>query len=450
LKSVIRFFSSVKLAILLLILITVASILGTLIPQHRSQPEYAAMYGQLSNILIKLQFTRLYQSWWYAFLLLLFSINISICTLTRITHKLKRAFHPTIEKEKKRIQALKIHKAVKSKDSLESLSDSVRTRLSAKGYKVRSESAENAVFLTARKRTLGLFGSDIVHLGLLVIIAGGLISSLGGFRTSFTIFEGEVLDVPRTDFRLRMDKFETEFYPSGSVKDWKSTLTVIENGHAVLTETIEVNHPLSYRGFVFYQSRYGTDWKNMTLEIWVKKKKDSADVDKLKIKLGRRVKLKDKDMEIAAVRFVPDFGIDADNQVVTRSMEPNNPAVFINGYKKKEKVFSGWIFAKYPDFDRIHSGAENGLSFQLKGIEAPQFSGIQMAKDPGVNFVWVGCGFLMFGLFIAFFWTPREVKCIIEKHKGKTEIFAGGIAAKNRDEFQSEFMQITEGIGRLQ
>ncbi len=42
----------------------------------------------------------------------------------------------------------------------------------------------------------------------------------------------------------------------GDVKAWKSTVSVIEEGAVVLTRTIEVNHPLSYGGYRFYQSSY--------------------------------------------------------------------------------------------------------------------------------------------------------------------------------------------------
>jgi len=41
-KTIIRFFSSLKLAIVLLILLVAASILGTLIPQGREAADYAA------------------------------------------------------------------------------------------------------------------------------------------------------------------------------------------------------------------------------------------------------------------------------------------------------------------------------------------------------------------------------------------------------------------------
>jgi len=49
-RSAWKFFSSVKLAIVLIILITLASVLGTLIPQGRSAAEYSARYGSLDRL----------------------------------------------------------------------------------------------------------------------------------------------------------------------------------------------------------------------------------------------------------------------------------------------------------------------------------------------------------------------------------------------------------------
>ena len=40
------------------------------------------------------------------------------------------------------------------------------------------------------------------------------------------------------------------------IKDYKSTLEVVDGGEVVVTKTIEVNAPLSYKGFTFYQSGY--------------------------------------------------------------------------------------------------------------------------------------------------------------------------------------------------
>lgn len=40
------------------------------------------------------------------------------------------------------------------------------------------------------------------------------------------------------------------------IKDFKSTLKIIDGGKTALTKTIEVNDPLSYKGFDFYQANY--------------------------------------------------------------------------------------------------------------------------------------------------------------------------------------------------
>ena len=447
-KSFLNFFSSVKLAIFLLIFITIASIFGTLIPQHRSPAEYMDRYGEIANVLIRLEFTKLYQSWWFVSLLFFFAVNILVCTLTRLSPKMRRAFHAKFEKEKKKILTLKTKVSFKKNHTLEKTLADVRQELSSKHYRLRTEKNENETFLLARKRVLGLFGSDIVHLGLLVIIIGGIISGLGGFRTILNIVEGETVPVPQADFKLRLDKFITEYHPNGSVRDWKSTLTVLENGSDALSKIIEVNHPLSYKGFVFYQSRFGWDWKNPTLEIWAKKNDDPGFLRKLQLGVGEKALLEEENIEITVLDFVPDFIIGENNKIATRSLDPNNPAAYIEGWREGEKLFSSWIFAKFPDFGRMHSSVETELAFEFKDLKASQYSGIEMARDPGVNFIWTGCALLMVGLFVAFFWPTREIKIILEETQKKTEITAGGIAAKNREDFHVEFDKIMESLRR--
>jgi len=406
-KSLFKSLSSVKLAIVLLIIITA--------------------------------------SWWFIALLLLFALNIIVCTLDRLSPKLKRSFRPRVSVEEKEIAVLKIKEKLRKHMNLDSARELVKRELVSKHYRVRDEQKEN---LYARKRVLGWFGADIVHLGILIIIAGGIISGIGGFRWNLTFSEGRILEIPRAEFKLKLDKFETEYYPNGGVKDWKSTLTVLEDEKPVLTKIVEVNHPLSYNGYVFYQSSYGWDWTNPSVEIWAKKRQNPSFLKKMELKIRERVLLEGEDIEVSMLEFIPDFVIGDQGQITTRSLEPNNPAAFIEGWQGEEKIFSGWIFAKFPDFDRIHSEKETDLTFELKDFKASQVSVIQLSKDPGVNFIWAGCIFLMLGLLFAFYWPPREIRMIMEGIGNKTEIIAGGIASKSKDAFQSEFAKITESIRR--
>lgn len=170
---------------------------------------------------------------------------------------------------------------------------------------------------------------------------------------------------------------------------------------------------------------------------------------KIELNLGEKVGLEGENIQISVSHFIPDFVINEKNEITTRSLQPNNPAAFIEGWQENEKIFSVWIFAKFPDFTRIKSEKEIDFTFELKDFKADQFSVIQVAKDPGVNFIWVGCSFLMIGLVLAFYWPPREIKIILKERQGKTEIIAGGIASKNREVFQSEFEKIMTSLRRL-
>jgi cytochrome c biogenesis protein len=448
-KSLIKLFSSVKLAIILLIIITLASIVGTLIPQQRSLEEYLARYDQWGDLFYRLQLTRLYQSSWFRTLLLLFSLNIITCTLTRISPKLRRFFRPTIASEPKKILAFKINERFRKPWKLERSREEIKKALSSFHYRLKEEKKENKILLLARKKTIGWFGSDVVHIGVLVILAGGVISGLGGSRHNLTLYEGQTLPVPGSNFQIRLDKFETEYYPNGNVKDWKSTLTVIKEEKTLLTKTIEVNHPLSYEGHVFYQSNYGWDWRNPTVEIWVKKRSDRSFLRKVEAKIGEKISIQDENIQFSVTHFIPDFVINENNQITSRSLYPNNPAARIEGWQEDKQIFSGWIFAQFPDFERIHSTKETDLRFELKDFRTSQFSVLQAAKDPGVTWIWVGSSFLMAGLALAFYWPSREIRMIVEETKGTTEIAAGGIASKSRDAFQIEFEKIMSSLRRM-
>lgn len=448
-KSAWKSFASVKLAIVLFILITLASILGTLIPQGRSAAEYAARYGGSSGLFVSLQLTRLYQSFWYLALLLLFALNTVVCTVSRFGPKWRRAFGPSVEANSQTLMTMKVKNRFRLALPIAAAKDKIAGLLRSRHYRLTESAAANGIVLLARKRRLGRFGSDAVHLGLLVILAGGIVSGLTSRRANLELRVGQTADVPHAAFQVRLDRFVTEYYPQGGVKDWKSTVTVVENGAPVLTRVVEVNHPFTYKQFSFYQTSYGWDWENPRLEIVVKKPADPAYLKSLSLKVGERLAVEDPDFTHLAVRqFVPDFVMGEGNEVQTRSLEPNNPAALVDVWKGEERVYSGWTFAKYPDFGEGHKVGQASLSFILKNYEAPPYSVLEAAKDPGVTFIWLGCVLVTAGFFLAFYWPPREIRVVLEEVQGKIEVTAGGQAAKSQETFQSEFDQIFDSARR--
>ncbi|MDI6736474.1 MAG: cytochrome c biogenesis protein ResB [bacterium] len=196
-----RFFSSPKLTFILLILLASLAIIGTIIPQNEPHYLYIEKYGYNLYRLLKIfSITDVYHSWWFIGLLEFLSLNIIICALNRL-----KTCRQTLTKP----------------------------------------------------RQLGYFAT---HLSFLIILSGGMIGSLWGFKDNLYLKEGEVRHVPQTNFHIKLNKFWLEYYPdSKMIKDYKSNLTIIENEKEILTKTIEVNEPLSYKGIRFYQASYEID-----------------------------------------------------------------------------------------------------------------------------------------------------------------------------------------------
>jgi hypothetical protein len=46
---------------------------------------------------------------------------------------------------------------------------------------------------------------------------------------------------------------------NADVKDYRSDLSVLEEGETAVRKVVEVNHPLHYGGYRFYQASYGTE-----------------------------------------------------------------------------------------------------------------------------------------------------------------------------------------------
>ena len=77
--------SSLKVGIALLIIITLASLVGVIIPQGLESERYIAQWGTVAgSMLLSVGFDRLFSTPWYTVLLALFALNTLFCTINRI------------------------------------------------------------------------------------------------------------------------------------------------------------------------------------------------------------------------------------------------------------------------------------------------------------------------------------------------------------------------------
>lgn len=107
-----------------------------------------------------------------------------------------------------------------------------------------------------------LFGKNIMHSGRMLIYEG---------QKTNMVFTSDYQGVLKLPFELGLDDFRVEYYESGGnstmrmPKDIISEVSVIKDGKTMKRKAIEVNKPLYYGNYLFYQTSYDTETAKYTV-----------------------------------------------------------------------------------------------------------------------------------------------------------------------------------------
>jgi cytochrome c biogenesis protein len=75
------------------------------------------------------------------------------------------------------------------------------------------------------------------------------------------------------------------------------------------------------------------------------------------------------------------------------------------------------------------------------------YTGLQVSHEPGQWAVWAGCILMALGLATAFYLVHMRIwVASIVDARGRTALWVGGAANKNRDAFKDKFSDIAEKI----
>ncbi len=290
------FFTSLKLVIVLLLVLSVLSVAGTIIEQNKPLQEYYRFFKpETVELFSKLGLLDMYHSWWFTSCLALLALNIIACTMERypfIMRGMKKQSVVLDEKLEAGLTNLTTIKYNLPPETVESrLTAIAKKTFSARPVVTESETAKHLFYEKGRYSRLAFF---LTHLSVLVIFIGAITGSLVGFKGYVNINEGETISSVPTrrgenknlNFSVKCNSFQVDFYPNGAPKDYRSDLSVIRDGKEVLRKTIRVNDPLDYEGITFYQSSYGRLPDAATFEI---RGKDGVSLGTVSAPFGKQV-----------------------------------------------------------------------------------------------------------------------------------------------------------------
>ena len=109
----------------------------------------------------------------------------------------------------------------------------------------------------------------LVHIGFVVALAGHLVGSLWGFRTSGNVLvKGMDAPVPYSEaLTMRLEGLHIEPSPRGGLEAMRTTVTVLRDGRPEAAGRIEPNSPFFFRGMAFYHSNHGIVPTGLVLDV---------------------------------------------------------------------------------------------------------------------------------------------------------------------------------------
>ncbi|MEW6289156.1 MAG: cytochrome c biogenesis protein ResB [Thermodesulfobacteriota bacterium] len=432
-NSIWSFFASVKLALFVIFFLAIASVIGTVIPQNSPPDAYVKEFGaNLARFFQILDITDMYNSWWFVSLLIMLALNLTICTIERLPNVWRLVVLNNLETDTDRLAKMRPSQEIHTTLTLEDAAAKAKASLAENGWQAKEAVRDSGILLFAQKGPWTRLGVYVVHTSILVIFAGAMIGSYFGYKGSVMIPETRATDTIysfnneepiKLGFEVLCKRFTLSHYANGAPKEFRSDLAIVEDGKEVLTKSIVVNDPLSYKGHTFYQSSYQS-YKKFLVSLTDNQTKNA---ELFLVEPGKEIKWQGEDVS---------FGI------INRD-KTETPLRF--KYKIWFKDSTGvaepfWI----TDGDTTtvkRDGKE--YTFALKEFFA---TGLQVTKDPGVWYVYIGCTLMLLGLMVAFFLSHRRIWVYIKREEDKTSVLLSGNTNKNRLTFEKNFDAVNRSL----
>ncbi len=258
-----------RLAIGLLLLIALASALGTALPQNEPASAYHDHYdirpwlGLLTAApILALQLDHVYSSGWFLALLALLAASLTTCSIRRQWPALQAGLQWVDHQHPHQLSQYSVGLTRNAgPQSLQHLARLLRQR----GWTVQQKPGR----LAARQGVIaGRSGPLLVHVGLIVLMTGAAWGALGGQRLERFLAPGRTLELVdrqgEAHLSIRLQGFSVDRDARGQAQQFHSQLLLSSPAMADTRHVdISVNHPARLGGVTVYQA----DWQVAALTV---------------------------------------------------------------------------------------------------------------------------------------------------------------------------------------
>ncbi|MCP3718613.1 cytochrome c biogenesis protein ResB [Paraburkholderia sp. CNPSo 3281] len=315
-KVAVELISSMRFAIALLVVLAIASIIGTVLTQDDPYPNYVNQFGPFwADIFRSLSLYTVYSAWWFMTILGFLVVSVSLCVIRNAPKMLAdmKSWKDKVREGSLRAFHHKGEFAVEggTREQTAAMLGKLAGRM---GYRFVTRESDGATLIAAKRGALTKIGYIFAHLAIVIICLGGLLDSNLPIKFQMWLFdktpirsnavindiapehrlsqsnptfrgyawvpEGQfvstailnqpdgslIQDLP---FSIQLNKFIVDYYSTGMPKLFASDIVVIDHktGQRVPAR-IEVNEPFEYDGVSIYQSSFQDGGSQMSMTAW--------------------------------------------------------------------------------------------------------------------------------------------------------------------------------------
>lgn len=403
---ILNWLSSLKIAILLLLLIAISCAAGTIIPQQETDQFYYANFNKNpflgiinGKILLLFELNHIYTSFWFLSLLGWLGIALAVCSFRRQLPILKSALSWIDYKSPRQIAKLSIAQTVQTNNPKKRLED-LKLHLNKQGWNVKETDGR----IAARQGVVGRLGPILIHLGMILLMVGSTYGSLNGQTVEKFLAPGRSIDLLNKtrdkDITIELQKFQIERDPQGRAEQYKSTVNIIEPDGNQEAKEISVNYPLRYKGLTLYQA----DWSLAAITIQINNS------PKLQI----------------PIQLIPELGEQVWGTVIPTKKDGSDPILLTVNSELGPVII-------YDNDGKKLMSLSNNKEAEVKEtliriINIIPSSGLLLKHDPGVPIVYTSFAVILIGGSLSLIST-KKIWIIYEKEKSL--IYIGGLSNRN-------------------
>lgn len=305
------FLGSMNLAVSLLVMLAIASVIGTVLKQNELFQGYIIKFGPFwTQVFNELGLFNVYGAAWFILVLLFLLISTSVCVYRNGPGFMKDMKQFS---EKLSLHAYQRQPHVTTYTPQQFDIEVAQSVLKDQGYKTKVHHRNDGITIAGLKGSWNRLGYIFTHVSIIIICLGALMDSnlllkyreltgdleaetrsvpldkipqkswLGpenfSFRGTVNIAENQQSDVlflpyeqgflvQKLPFTIDVKDFRIQYYDTGMPKSFESDIILsAPDLEQPIEKTIAVNHPLFYKNYAIYQSSFSDGGSLLKLKI---------------------------------------------------------------------------------------------------------------------------------------------------------------------------------------